>query len=89
MQTNENGDLYVSLTLPSLIVGTIGGGTNLPTQRECLELLDCHGIGKARKFSEICCAVALAGEISIAAAMSVDHFTSAHEKLGRKKDGSK
>jgi len=89
METNENGDLYVSLTLPSLIVGTIGGGTNLPTQRECLELLDCHGIGKARKFSEICCAVALAGELSIAAAMSVDHFTSAHEKLGRKKDGSK
>ena len=89
METNESGDLYVSLTLPSLIVGTVGGGTNLPTQKECLEMLDCHGIGKARKFAEICCAVALAGEISIASAMSVDHFTRAHEKLGRKKDGSK
>lgn len=85
MQTTESGDLYVSLTLPSLIVGTIGGGTPLPTQRECLELIDCFGIGKARKFAEICCAVALAGELSIASAMSVDHFTSAHEKLGRKK----
>lgn len=85
METTKNGDLYVSLTLPSLIVGTIGGGTNLPTQRECLEIMDCHGIGKARKFAEICCAVALAGEISIASAMSADHFTQAHEKLGRKK----
>jgi hydroxymethylglutaryl-CoA reductase (NADPH) len=85
METTKDGDLYVSLTLPSLIVGTIGGGTNLPTQRECLELMDCHGIGKARKFAEICCAVALAGEISIASAMSADHFTQAHEKLGRNK----
>lgn len=89
METNQDGNLYAALTLPSLIVGTIGGGTNLPTQKECLELIDCHGVGKARKFAEICCAVALAGEISIASAMSVDHFTSAHEKLGRKKDGSK
>ena len=89
METNTEGDLYVSLTLPSLIVGTVGGGTSLPTQRECLELIDCHGVGNARKFAEICCAVALAGEISIASAMSVDHFTSAHEKLGRNKDGAK
>lgn len=84
MQVTQSGDLYVSLTLPSLIVGTVGGGTNLPTQKECLEMIDCHGVGNARKFAEICCAVALAGELSIAAAMSVDHFTKAHEKLGRK-----
>lgn len=84
MQVTTSGDLYVSLTLPSLIVGTVGGGTNLPTQKECLEMIDCHGVGNARKFAEICCAVALAGELSIAAAMSVDHFTTAHEKLGRK-----
>lgn len=83
MQTTENGDLYVSVTLPSLIVGTVGGGTALPTQNECLNLLGCAGAGKARKFAEICCAVALAGELSIASAMSADHFTSAHEKLGR------
>ncbi len=85
METNSDGNLYVSVTLPSLIVGTIGGGTMLATQKECLEMLDCSGIGKARKFSEICCAVALAGEISIASAMSADHFTSAHQNLGRKK----
>ena len=85
METNSDGDLYVSVTLPSLIIGTIGGGTILPTQKECLEMLGCSGAGKARKFSEICCAVALAGEISIASAMSADQFTNAHQKFGRKK----
>lgn len=84
MEVNEEGDLYVSLTIPSLIVGTVGGGTGLPTQKECLSIMGCFGVGNARKFAEICCAVALAGEISIASAMSADHFTSAHEKLGRK-----
>lgn len=83
MEITEQGDLYTAVTLPSLIVGTVGGGTSLPTQKECLEMLDCFGIGKALKFAEICCAVALAGELSIVAAMSVDHFTRAHRKLGR------
>ncbi|EAY24089.1 hydroxymethylglutaryl-CoA reductase [Microscilla marina] len=84
METNTDGDLYVSVTLPSLIVGTVGGGTSLATQKECLEMLGCAGANKAKKFAEICCAVALAGEISIASAMSADHFTNAHQKLGRK-----
>lgn len=84
MEVTEDGDLYVSVTLPSLIVGTVGGGTNLPTQSECLKLIDCHGKGKARAFAEVCCALALAGELSIASAMSADHFTKAHEILGRK-----
>lgn len=85
MEINPNGDLYVAVTLPSLIVGTVGGGTKLPTQNESLQILDCVGVGKAKKFAEICCAVALAGELSIASAMSADHFTSAHQNLGRKK----
>jgi hydroxymethylglutaryl-CoA reductase (NADPH) len=85
MEINGKGDLYVSVTLPSLIVGTTGGGTSLPTQKECLDMLGCSGVGKAKKFAEICCAVVLAGEISIASAMSADHFTSAHQNLGRKK----
>jgi len=85
MEVNNNGDLYASVTLPNLIVGTIGGGTGLPTQKECLELMDCYGEGKARKFAEICGAVVLAGELSIAAALSVGHFTAAHQKLGRTK----
>ena len=48
----ENGDYYWSVTLTSLIVGTYGGGTALPTQRECLELLGCYGTGKAKKLAE-------------------------------------
>lgn len=84
MQLTESGDLYVAVTLPSLIVGTVGGGTGLPTQKECLKMLGCTGPGSARKFAEICCAVALSGEISIAAAMSANHFTQAHQNLGRK-----
>jgi hydroxymethylglutaryl-CoA reductase (NADPH) len=85
MEVTAAGDLYASVTLPNLIVGTVGGGTALPTQKECLELMDCYGAGKARKFAEICGALVLAGELSIAAALSAGHFSSAHKKFGRKK----
>lgn len=84
MEIADDGGLYTSVTLPNLIVGTVGGGTSLPTQRECLELMDCYGPGKARKFAEICGALALAGELSIAAALSAGHFSAAHKKFGRK-----
>lgn len=84
MAITEDGGLYCAVTLPNLIVGTVGGGTHLPTQRECLELMDCYGAGKAKKFAEICAGVCLTGEISIIAAMSAGHFASAHQKLGRK-----
>ena len=87
MECTKEGDLYAAVTLPNLIVGTVGGGTSLPTQRECLTMMDCYGAGKARKFAEICAAVVLSGELSIAAALSAGHFTSAHQKLGRKKNG--
>jgi len=85
METNHDGGLYASVTLPNLIVGTVGGGTGLPTQKECLELMDCYGAGKSKKFAEICGAVVLAGELSIAAALSAGHFSAAHKKFGRKK----
>lgn len=85
MEVTAGGDLYASVTLPNLIVGTVGGGTSLPTQKECLELMDCYGAGKSRKFAEICGALVLAGELSIAAALSAGHFSSAHKKFGRKK----
>jgi hydroxymethylglutaryl-CoA reductase (NADPH) len=63
----ESGDLYCSLTLPALVIGTYGGGTSLPTQREALSLLDCYGKDKANKFAEICAALALCGELAQAA----------------------
>ena len=77
------GGLYFALTLPSLIVGTVGGGTSLPTQRECLNILGCKGAGNAGKFAEIVAGVVLAGEISLIGAITSDEWVGAHERLGR------
>jgi hydroxymethylglutaryl-CoA reductase (NADPH) len=82
-QLLENGDYYWSVTLTSLIVGTVGGGTSLTTQRECLEMLGCHGQGKADKFAEICAGVALAGETSLAGAVLHGDWVSSHDRFGR------
>jgi hydroxymethylglutaryl-CoA reductase (NADPH) len=64
-------------------VATYGGGTGLPTQRECLEVLGCVGKGQVNKLAEIVAGVALAGEISLAAAISSSDWVSSHEKYGR------
>jgi hydroxymethylglutaryl-CoA reductase (NADPH) len=79
----RDGDLYCSLTLPNLIVGTVGGGTALPTAAECLSIMDCVGSGKAGRLAEICAATALAGEISIVGALCANEFAEAHRRLGR------
>jgi hydroxymethylglutaryl-CoA reductase (NADPH) len=84
-EVTQTGDLYGAVTLPNLIVGTVGGGTHLPTQQECLKIMDCYGAGKSRKFAAICAAVLLAGEFSISAAMSGGYFSKAHKLYGRKK----
>ena len=76
-------DLYISLTIPSLIVATHGGGTGLATQRECLEILGCTGRGSVHKLAEIIAGVALAGELSLGAAISSLDWVSSHEKYGR------
>ncbi|MBT8047280.1 MAG: hydroxymethylglutaryl-CoA reductase [Xanthomonadales bacterium] len=76
-------DLYLSITLPSLIVATCGGGTGLPTQRESLEALGCYGVGKVLKFAEIVAGTVLAGEISLAAAISSLDWVSSHDRFGR------
>ncbi|GAC16671.1 hydroxymethylglutaryl-CoA reductase [Aliiglaciecola lipolytica] len=82
----DNGDFYLSVTLPSLIVATYGGGTGLPTQKECLELMGCYGTGKANKFAEIVAATVLAGDISLACAVIGGHWVSSHDKFGRNRD---
>ena len=79
----DNGDFYWSITLPALICATYGGGTGLPTQRECLEMMDCYGTGKADKFAEIIAAVVLAGDVSLSSAILAHEWVSAHEMLGR------
>ena len=84
-EITTEGDLYVALTLPSLIVGTYGGGTGLPTQRECLEMLGCYGKNKALKLAEIMASVALAGELSLASAISSLDWVRSHEQYGRNK----
>lgn len=76
-------DLYISITVPSLIVATYGGGTSLATQRECLEVLGCYGKGGVNKLAEIIAGVVLAGEISLASAISSSDWVSSHEKYGR------
>jgi hydroxymethylglutaryl-CoA reductase (NADPH) len=78
-----NGDYYASITLPSLIVATYGGGTGLATQRECLELLGCYGTAKVRKLAEIVAATVLCGELSLGWAILVAEWVSAHDLYGR------
>ncbi len=82
-ELTPDGSLYLSITIPSLIVATHGGGTGLATQRECLELLGCYGKGRVGKFTEIVAGVVLAGEISLAAAISSLEWVSSHEQYGR------
>ena len=88
VDVTKNGDLYMSVSLPNLIVGTVGGGTRFPTQQECLKMIGCCGQGTARKFAEICTSLVLAGEMSIMAALAAGEFTQAHEKYARKKQNN-
>jgi hydroxymethylglutaryl-CoA reductase (NADPH) len=82
-EQRPNGDYYYSVTIPSLIVATYGGGTGLATQRECLELLDCYGAGKVNKLAEIVAATVLCGEMSLGSAIVAEDWVQAHDLLGR------
>jgi len=77
-EVTSRGDLYMSVKLPSLIVATVGGGTQLATQGECLRIMDCFGQGRARKFSEIVASAILAGELAICSALASGRFIQAH-----------
>jgi len=83
LEATAQGGLYASLTLPNVIVGTVGGGTKLPTQRAALDILAGGRALGANAFAEIATALCLAGELSIAGAMCAEHFASAHERLAR------
>ena len=83
VELKSNGDYYFSVTIPSLIVATYGGGTGLPTQRECLEMMDCFGAGKVNKLAEIVAATVLCGELSLGAAIVANEWVSSHEQYGR------
>lgn len=82
-EARSDGSLYAAVTMPNVIVGTVGGGTKLPTQSACLEILGLKGAGHARALAEVAAALALAGELSIIGALAAGHFTRAHRKLAR------
>jgi hydroxymethylglutaryl-CoA reductase (NADPH) len=84
-EARRDGSLYAAVTLPNLIVGTVGGGTELPSQAACLDILGLRGDGKARALAEVAAALSLAGELSIIAALCCGQFARSHHKLARGK----
>ncbi len=85
MEVTDAGALYTALTLPGLIVGTVGGGTGLPSQRACLDIMGLAGPNKAKALAEVSAGLVLAGELSITGAISAGHFARAHLRLARGK----
>lgn len=80
---DAKGNLYASVHLPCLLVGTVGGGSGQGTAAECLKLLGCAGDGGANTLAEILAATVLAGDLSLMAAFASHEFVASHEKLGR------
>jgi hydroxymethylglutaryl-CoA reductase (NADPH) len=83
LETSEAGDLYASVTLPNIMVGTVGGGTSLPSAKACLDILGLAGTGKSTALAEVCAAIVLAGELSIIGAFCSGDFAMAHHALSR------
>lgn len=82
-EVTADGGLYASVTLPSIMVGTVGGGTALPSQRACLELMRLAGPNNARALAEVAAALCLGGELSIIGALCSGDFSRAHAVLAR------
>ncbi len=84
LELTPEGHLYSSVTMPNIIVGTVGGGTKLPSHKTCLEIMGLAGEGHSRALAEICAAVCLAGELSIIGSLCANDFTRAHAVLARR-----
>lgn len=82
-EPRDDGSLYAAVTLPNMILGTVGGGTGLPSQKACLDIMGLSGPGHARALAEVAAALSLAGELSIIGALTAGHFTRAHQRLAR------
>ncbi len=76
-------DLFCSVTMPNILVGSVGGGTGLPSQTAALNILGLKGTGKGAALAEVTAALCLCGEISIVAAIAAGHFAKAHHSLAR------
>lgn len=81
----RDDSLFVSVTMPNILVGSVGGGTSLPSQSAGLRILGLEGAGHGAALAEVAAALCLCGEISIVAAISAGHFARAHERLARKR----
>lgn len=79
----QDDDLVVTAYLPSLVIGTVGGGTRLPAQQECLKIMGCYGNGKVFRLAEIIAAACLALDLSTGAAVMANEFVPSHEQFGR------
>lgn len=88
-EVTEAGGLYASVTLPNIMVGTVGGGTGLPSQRACLEILGLAGPGHAQALAEVCAGLCLAGELSITGSLCAGDFSRAHQVLARRRLASR
>ncbi|KAJ4942193.1 hypothetical protein JOQ06_012059 [Pogonophryne albipinna] len=84
-------DLYITCTMPSIELGTVGGGTSLPPQQACLRMLgvqgaslDCPG-ENARQLARVVCATVLAGELSLMSALAAGHLVKSHMTHNRSK----
>jgi len=80
---DDKRDLYISCTMPSLEIGTVGGGTGLPAQSACLQMLGVKGANvvpgdNASRLARIVCATVLAGELSLMASLAAGHLVKSH-----------
>lgn len=76
----KNDDLYFSVYLPAVMLGTVGGGTNLATQKEAIEII---GVKTSNELAEVLGAAVLAGELSLLSSLAENSLSKAHQKLGR------
>eukprot|EP00128_Syssomonas_multiformis_P018455 Colp12_sorted_trinity150504_noHs@11639 len=85
---SPKGGIYACLVMPSVIIGTVGGGTALPTQKECLQMIGCYGNSRVARFAEILCSYALALDLSTLSAIASGQFANSHERLGKNRPDS-
>ncbi|MBL7812061.1 MAG: phosphotransferase [Bacteroidetes bacterium] len=86
LQLEETADgMTATLNLPNLVIGTVGGGTQLSRQAEALEIMQCRGTGKVERLASLIAGFALGLELSTYSAIVSGEFAKAHEKLGRNK----
>eukprot|EP01059_Diplonema_ambulator_P002237 TRINITY_DN11887_c1_g1_i1.p1 TRINITY_DN11887_c1_g1~~TRINITY_DN11887_c1_g1_i1.p1 ORF type:complete len:457 (+),score=97.10 TRINITY_DN11887_c1_g1_i1:63-1373(+) len=90
MEKTKDGSLRISVTMPSIEVGTVGGGTTLTPQNGILKLMDCAGPNhetpgaNAQQLARIVCAAVLSAELSLMAGLAAGHLVRAHMELNRK-----